>query len=264
VVTCFGSTHTLVSGPLAAPPLVLLHGNFASSTTWYPNIADLSRSHRTYALDTIGNLGKSVATRQPTTRSEYAEWLVKVLDQLELAQVVVVGLSYGAFLALNLALCAPSRVTSLALLSPDLPLAPLTLQWLVLAAAMMLFPTRQTISRFMQNASVKGYQANDPFLEQRIIGYTNVHSLWHLRPRFAETELQRVSTRTLVLIGEKEIMHNPQRALKRIRYLLPQSEAELVPNGGHSLNRDQPQIVNARLLEFFESAQGLCRESKRA
>jgi pimeloyl-ACP methyl ester carboxylesterase len=253
VLTRFGSTHTIISGPRDAPPLVLLHGNFASATMWRPNIAELSHLRRVYAFDTIGNLGKSRAVYLPRTRLDYAQWLVEVFSQLGLVQAVVVGLSYGAFLALNLALYAPRLVTHLVLISPDLRLAPVTFAGLIFGAAMMLCPTRWTVSRFLQRTSVKGYKANDPYLEQRIIGNTQVRSLWHLRPRFTKTELQKLATRTLMLLGEQEIMYNPKRALECAGRLIPHLEAEIIPDGGHALNRDQPHKVNARILAFIQT-----------
>jgi len=69
VPTRFGSTHIIISRPKDAPPLVLLHGANDSATAWYPNIADLSRNYRTYALDTIGDVGKSVASHLPQSGS---------------------------------------------------------------------------------------------------------------------------------------------------------------------------------------------------
>jgi pimeloyl-ACP methyl ester carboxylesterase len=253
VLTRVGSTYAIVSGPKDALPLVLLHGNFASATMWHPNIADLSRVRRVYAFDIIGNLGKSRAIHFPETRLEYAEWLVGVFCQLGLEQAAVVGLSYGAFLALNLALYAPKLVTHLILISPDLPLASITLPGMIFGTAMMLFPTRWTVNQFLQRTSVKGYGENDPYLEQRIIGNTQIRSLWHLRPRFTEAELQKLDTRTLVLLGQQEIMYNPKAALERARWLIPHLEAEIISNGGHALNRDQPHLVNTRILEFIQS-----------
>jgi pimeloyl-ACP methyl ester carboxylesterase len=220
---------------------------------WQPNIVDLSRLRRVYAFDIIGNSGKSRAVLLPRTRLDYAEWLVGVFCQLGLAQAPVVGLSYGAFLALNLALYAPKHVTHLVLLSPDLPLAPVTFRGLMLGAAMMLFPNRWTVSRFLQQTSVKGYGVNDPYLEQRIIGNTQIHSLWHLRPHVTEVELQKLVTRTLVLLGEREIMYSPKAALRCAKRLIPFLEAEIIPDAGHALNRDQPQQVDARILKFIQS-----------
>jgi pimeloyl-ACP methyl ester carboxylesterase len=42
----FGMTHVVASGPKDAPPLVMLHGCMATSTMWWPNIADFSRDYR--------------------------------------------------------------------------------------------------------------------------------------------------------------------------------------------------------------------------
>ncbi len=100
--TRFGSTHIIASGPKDAPPLILLHGQWASATMWSSTIAELSRDHRTYALDQIDDVGKSLPTRAPASRSDYAEWLQDVFDQLNLPQASIVGLSYGGFLALNI------------------------------------------------------------------------------------------------------------------------------------------------------------------
>jgi hypothetical protein len=59
VPTRFGSTHVVAAGPAEAPPLVLLHGYMATSVMWGPNIADFCRDYRVYAVDVMGQPGKS-------------------------------------------------------------------------------------------------------------------------------------------------------------------------------------------------------------
>ena len=61
VKTRYGSTHVNVSGLGDGYPLVLLHGGGLSSTAWFTNIAQLSANHRVYAVDAIGDAGKSIA-----------------------------------------------------------------------------------------------------------------------------------------------------------------------------------------------------------
>ena len=60
VPTRFGPTYVNICGPANAPPLVLLTGQGASSMIWYSNVATLSKAFRLYALDIIGDIGKSV------------------------------------------------------------------------------------------------------------------------------------------------------------------------------------------------------------
>lgn len=84
VPTRFGSTHIIASGPKDASPLVLLHAASAGATMWFPNIAGLSRNYRTYALDTMGDAGKSIVSLQPKSKSDYTEWLKDVFDKLNI------------------------------------------------------------------------------------------------------------------------------------------------------------------------------------
>ncbi len=107
VPTRFGKTHVIASGPKDAQPLVLLHATSASATMWFPNIADLSRDYRTYALDTIGEPGKSVISNPPQKRSDYALWLIDMFNELDVIHADVVGASYGGWVTMSLALYSP-------------------------------------------------------------------------------------------------------------------------------------------------------------
>ena len=62
IPTRFGTTHVAASGAKDAEPLVLLHGYMATLTMWAPNIADFSKHYRIYALDVMGQPGKSTPT----------------------------------------------------------------------------------------------------------------------------------------------------------------------------------------------------------
>ena len=73
VPTRYGSTHVIVSGPADAPPLVMLSGASMTSSIWSPIIADLSCHYRTYAVDVIGDIGRTVPTNPPKTYQEFAQ-----------------------------------------------------------------------------------------------------------------------------------------------------------------------------------------------
>ena len=57
VPTSAGPTHVVASGPERARPLVLLPSFSGTALAWRPNIRALSRDHRVYAVDTIGQPG---------------------------------------------------------------------------------------------------------------------------------------------------------------------------------------------------------------
>ena len=86
---------------------------------WFANAGVLGRAHRVYAVNQIGDAGKSVADGRPVRRAEdFMGWLDGLLDKLGLEAAAFCGHSYGAWLALSYSLHSPGRVTKLALLDP--------------------------------------------------------------------------------------------------------------------------------------------------
>jgi len=250
--TQFGTTHIIVSGPNEAKPLILLHGQDSCAISWIYNIAALSQAFRTYAVDTIGDMGKSKPTCLPNSRKDYAKWLLELFDGLKIAKADLMGLSYGGFLATIFALAYPQRVNRIVLLAPGIPnFGPPTLQWANYGMPIMLLPSRFTVKRFINGISTKGYTTEDPVFEQMIIGIMNMRHLSFMRPVFTDEELKRITVPILLLIGDHEIMYEPKKALDRATSLIPHIQAELVPNASHMLNADQPELVNKKVLEFL-------------
>jgi pimeloyl-ACP methyl ester carboxylesterase len=252
IPTRYGTTHIISSGTKAAKPLLLLHGQDSTSTSWIYNITALSRAFRIYAVETIGDMGKSRPTVLPKSRELYAGWLSDVLEGLKLTKTHLVGMSYGGFLAFNFALAFPKQVDQMVQLAPGIPnFGPPTGQWANYGLPMMLLPSRSTIKRFIQGASLKGYSIKDPIHEQMIIGMMNMKHVSFMRPVFTEEELMRLEVPALLLIGEYEIMYEPQKALDCACRLIPGLQGKIVPKAGHMLNSDQPEIVDELILNFF-------------
>ena len=118
VPTRLGATHVIASGPADAPPLVLLHAAMATATVWRPNVEALSQYFRVYAVDVVGQGGRTVASRKVESRRVYADWLNDLFDGLGIARASIVGDSYGGFVAFNQAAMAPERIDRVVLISP--------------------------------------------------------------------------------------------------------------------------------------------------
>jgi len=250
--TQFGITHIITSGLIENKPLILLHGQDSCAISWIYNIPALCQTYRTYAVDTLGDMGKSKPICLPGSRKEYAEWLLEILEGLKIEKADLMGLSYGGFLATNFALAYPQRVNRVVLLAPGIPnFGPPTLQWANYGMPMMLLPSRFTVKRFINGISTKGYSKEDPVFEQMIIGMMNMRQLSFMRPVFTDEELGQITAPILLLIGDHEIMYEPKKALERATSLIPDIQAELIPNASHMLNKDQPELVDKKVLEFF-------------
>lgn len=97
-------------------PLVLLHGLSDSSALWAPLMPEFSRHYRTIAMDLRGH-GYSDKPDMPYSIRLFSEDLLGFLQELEIPQAHLLGLSMGGAMAQQFALDHPERVCSLILLS---------------------------------------------------------------------------------------------------------------------------------------------------
>ena len=253
VATQFGATHVIASGPKAGPPLVLLHAIAISSTMWYPNIAELSRDFRTFAVDVMGDAGKSISSHRLKNRCEHAQWLLDVFNQLHIEQADVAGLSYGGFLTLNFALQAPDRVKRIVLLAPAGCFVRFRLAfWLRMASGIFL-PPRAAFKKLIPWISARKDAAENPVFEQMLVNWLFGKAHFGVWPRvFTDEELRRVGVPTLLLIGDREVIYDPRVAIGRATRLIPRIEAAIIPNASHFLTFDQSEAVDARVLSFLK------------
>lgn len=251
VKTGYGSTHINACGPEDGYPLVLLHAAGLSSTVWFANIAELSAHHRVYAVDVIGDAGKSVADRLLVKRTDYAHWLREVFDGLNIERGYLLGHSYGGWLTLNMALAYPKRLRKIVLLAPAASLRPLGLMTkLILHLAE--FKIHPPVKSFLQVAAAKGTVLEDTFIHhmEEVTRYCRTAtSVWPTV--YTDAELKQIELPALLLIGAREKIYNPQKAIERAQRLMPDLTAEIIPNAGHLLIMDQPDIINARILNFL-------------
>ena len=125
VPTQFGDTHVIVSGPKDAAPLALFHPAGCGAVIWYRNVKLLSQYFITYAVDTMGEVNKSILTHPIRNRHDLTTWMANLLDGLGIARVDLVGNSFAGFLVVNTAILLPDRVKKIVLISPAAPFVPM-------------------------------------------------------------------------------------------------------------------------------------------
>lgn len=250
--TRFGSTHVIVSGPADAPPLVLLHCALMTSTIWSPIIGNLSRDYRTYAVDVIGDVGRTIPTRPPETYPEFAQWLLETYRELGIERARLLGWSFGGFVAANFAVHEPHRVEKLALLAPFATFVKPGPGFL-LGFLPLVVPTRATVRLLERAICFKGsfeHSEHSDLLYQR---FKNSRPVFKVEPRvFTDEELRGLVMPTLLLVGDRELLFNPQAAVQRAAQVLPNAHAEIIRNCKHAVVSDQTAWVSARLLEFLQ------------
>jgi pimeloyl-ACP methyl ester carboxylesterase len=261
----YGCTHLVASGPKDAPALILLHGGRASLTMWSANVRDLSKDHRVYAIDIMGQPGKSIPEKTFRKREDLVPWFTGLLDGLDIEKADLVGQSYGGWFALNYALHKPTRVNKVALISPAACFLPLNRQHMLRGSLMFFFPSRWAMRSFKlwetYPENIKDPQ-NLAFFnaktEQLYLGFKHFRCQGEANPDiFSDDDLRGLQAPTLLLIGQQEVIYNPAASIERARRLIPHLEASLIPNASHDLAYFQARAVDERILQFLnDSCQG--------
>ena len=255
IPTQFGNAHVLVCGNSKNPPLVLLHGMNASSTMWYPNMKDLAKKYRVYAIDFLLEPGKSTCTMKRLNKDEIAAWYDEIFSKLELKSFYLVGCSRGGWLATVIALNTPEKIKKLVLLSPAQ-----TFTWIPPSSALLsnitycISPDKEKLNNILAGLSVRSVKISKTYFEQYYLGTEkeNISSCIFEMTPYSRKSMSALTMPVLVLIGDKDIINN-QRCLDKVMKWVPNPDTGTIQNAGHFLSFDQPKIVNSRIHSFLDN-----------
>ncbi|MDP9437006.1 MAG: alpha/beta hydrolase [Actinomycetota bacterium] len=239
------------------PPLLLVNGIGANLEMWEPLRRRLSR--RTIALDLPGTGGSSTPLL-PLSIPDTARLLLRVLDDLGIDTVDVLGFSFGGSVAQELAHLAPSRVRRLVLVATScgwgsVPGSPLAL-------AVLSNPLRYYSPSFFKSVApvlVGGRGArNERFLDRQArkraarppsaVGYwyqLYAASTWSSWPW-----LHTLRQPTLVLTGDRDQVV-PAVNARMIAWAMPSARLRTWKGGGHMLLLDSASRVAPEIEEFL-------------
>jgi pimeloyl-ACP methyl ester carboxylesterase len=260
VDTSYGQTFVRMSGPVDAPPLVLLHGAGGDSLQWIPNIEALSGGYRIYAVDNIYDYGLSVYTQPIKKPDDYVSWLDELFNAIEPGnKIKLMGLSYGAWLTGQYALHFPDRLEKIVLLAPGGTVLPIRLEWII-RAVLCFVPHRYFTKSFLfwllQDLAQKD-ETSRTMLEEEVDAVVMRMRCYKpirlVNPTvLAGVELKSIKVPVLYIVGENEKIYSAQKAIQRLHKVAPQIKTEVIPDAGHDVSFVQAEMVNKKVLEFLK------------
>jgi pimeloyl-ACP methyl ester carboxylesterase len=175
-----------------------------------------------------------------------------VFEGLNIEKVDLLGHSYGGWLTLNMALTHPERLRRIVLLAPAASFRPLSfITKLILYLGE--FKIHPPARKFLQVAAAKGTVLEETFIhhQEMVLRYCRAASMYPTV--YTDEELKQIDHPALLLIGAGDKIYNPKKAIERAQEWMPHLTAEIIPDAGHLLIMDQPEIISARILEFLSS-----------
>lgn len=282
VATRFGRTHMLVAGPKDAPPLLLIPGISGCAPLWRRQIPEFAKNFRVYALDIVGQPGKSDPITPSYLNDDFSLWLIDVLDSLKIDRAHVAGTSVGGWMALRFGIFAPERINKIVMLSPT-----------GLSAAR--FPAKIWITKYLNkrkdanslqdDLTAKSITNQSPgrsfgtfdrqlaklmalctrhYRVDRSMGIYNettqkiefITSMKVLRKFFfsePRSYLKKFNVPALLVFGEHEMLYNPTKVAKRAKMIIPGLQTDIIAGAGHAAIYDKPDEVNIKVIDFLKS-----------
>lgn len=255
--TRFGQTHVLVLGPKEAPPVVMIHGIHAFAPDILAAHHDLADRFRLYAVDVVGQPGRSSEVRPPKFDSSYADWMVDVLDGLYLQQVPIMGASYGGYVILQLAKYAPKRISRAALVVP-VSIAPFRYRRIARQVALPCMayqarPSKRVLAYMARSLFAPGEEIDPRIRELLANAFAHIKQDPLPPPVARKAELANYDAPTLVLGAEHEIYYLPSKLVERSCEIFRNLYAvTIVANSGHTyLNGPSGNVFRRSVREFM-------------
>ena len=186
-----------------------------------------------YALDTIGDVGRSRQTVPVRRPGDLVTWLDETLAGLALDTVHVAGTSYGGFLGLLLAVHRPERVASLTLLDPGGIVRLRLARFLAWGTACLLASRLPDRPRRAAGRALRMPALDDRRLLGMILYGQRHHRVRLLAPEpLTDDDLRSVAAPVLLMVGARSEVHDVRAMVDRATALLPDVDAEVVPGAG--------------------------------
>ena len=233
-------------------PLVMLHGGGPGASSWSnfgPALPRFAADFRTLLVDQPGFGGSD---KPPVVGNYYrhaAEYVVTLLDELQVDRVHLLGNSLGGGTAMRLALEHPDRVGRLVLMGPGgLSLNLFHADPTEGVQRLMDFgahPTREALRAFISTMVVNQELVTDDLVEERFADATAPGaqeamrqmgmSFWN--PETAEDgmlwrEAHRLRKPTLLTWGREDRVNPLDGAMVALK-LIPRAQLHVFPNCGH-------------------------------
>ena len=262
------------SGPAGARPVVLLHGGgpgASALSNFGRTIPVLAKSFDTIAVDQPGYGGSELGELTGQYFTHSADALVRLLDELGLDRVDLIGNSLGGGTAVRFALQQPSRAGKLLLMGPG------GLSLNVFAAdptegvkrlgAFGAAPSRERLAAFLRTLVFDPSLITDELIDERLAAASTPSSLRAMRamgssftdPRSYEEgllwrEAHRLRNQVLLVWGREDRVNPLDGALVALK-LIRRCRLHVFGGCGHWAHLEKFDEFNRLAFDFLEGDQ---------
>lgn len=255
VNTRFGATHVLITGDKNNPPLVIVHGSNGCAPIAIESYPHLSKKYCVYAVDVMAQPNKTAERFLSMKDNSYGLWLLDVLINLELKNVVLAGFSLGGLVILKTLLLDESRVKEVFLASPAFivngnPLAGLFKMFLPMKKFMKTKDMKyveQFLGELFTNRDEFAVQYISKILLHFNLDFTPV-------PTINKKDAASIKTPIHLFGANHDLIFPGEKMIKRAQKIFPSlTYSQLLENSKHVQNRADNTIIENHILSQLDA-----------
>jgi pimeloyl-ACP methyl ester carboxylesterase len=240
-------------------PVVMISGIVADKSSWKYQVAAFKKNYRVISFDNRG-AGKSDKPQGPYSIIMMARDTISLMDYLDIQQAYIIGISMGGFIAQEIGINYPERVSKLVLCSThagpvegfsggsselmqvwNLPIRKLAVRMAYLSVdklinRVILLPLFKYQSRSMDETTAAGLQGQ----KEAITAFN------------ALDRVKTIKAPTLIVFGTKDRLVLPTSS-ELIAKEIPRSRLVKIENGSHLINLESGKQFNNEVLNFLNS-----------
>lgn len=250
----FGQLAAITKG--AGPKLLLIHGVGLRAEAWAAQTNALAQGCQIMAVDMPGHGESARLPVDPQAvgphLAGYTDAIAATLDQ----PAVVIGHSFGAMIAMDMATRYPDKVRAVAALNAihqrdDAAKAAVNARAASLDGMTIADPTATLVRWFGSEPSAERDACRDWLREVDASGYRDAYRVFASQDGPSEEALRNLHCPALFLTGADEPNSTPEMS-RRMAALAPRGQSEILAGAAHMLPMTHAAQVNAILKHFIQ------------
>lgn len=126
------------------------------------------------------------------------------------------------------------------------------LSFLLRAILANLMPTKAAIVSFLKYMSAGAADFSNESVNLFLTQFKSYRANKELMtmPVTTDAELSQITEKTLLFLGDGEVLYDPHKAKKRVSSVNPSIEIAIIPGAKHTISVDKPKLFHQFLIDF--------------
>jgi len=236
-------------------PIVFVHGVGLTHEIWQPQL-DFFKKYSTLSYDILGH-GKTPLEKKEISFDDFSDQLVKLIDELKIDKIHLVGFSIGSLIARNFATKFNNRLQSLILLSSiykrsDEQQKIVNVRFNEAKKELKL--SKEALKRWFTDE----YLEKNPNTYKKIVSILSANNMKNFLKVYElfvihknDEDFEKITAKTLIMTGEHDTGSTVKMS-EELNKIIKNSQTKIINNGKHLCGIECADDVNLTIKNFIE------------